>query len=191
MILWLTHSPFLLVLCRYDLRIRYLPKGFVQQFTEDKPTLNYFYHQVHTNKHISFSASSFSALRHMALLEDGVRSPVGNLDSCGVYLCLPGEEWLHDGDRGSGGTGCSSETGLFRNQVGSFHSTEQWLSFRTLIMNSFCNVQHYYKPLEFFSGYSLFFFFTSEAILNGSSSSWVNPQAKMCWCVQMLLFIFP
>uniref|UniRef100_A0AAQ4QJD2 non-specific protein-tyrosine kinase n=1 Tax=Gasterosteus aculeatus aculeatus TaxID=481459 RepID=A0AAQ4QJD2_GASAC len=33
---------------RYELRIRYLPKGFVQQFTEDKPTLNYFYQQVHT-----------------------------------------------------------------------------------------------------------------------------------------------
>uniref|UniRef100_A0A672HME0 non-specific protein-tyrosine kinase n=1 Tax=Salarias fasciatus TaxID=181472 RepID=A0A672HME0_SALFA len=31
---------------RYELRIRYLPKGFVQQFTEDKPTLNCFYHQV-------------------------------------------------------------------------------------------------------------------------------------------------
>ncbi|XP_056273676.1 protein tyrosine kinase 2aa isoform X9 [Pseudoliparis swirei] len=31
---------------RYELRIRYLPKGFVQQFTEDKPTLNYFYQQV-------------------------------------------------------------------------------------------------------------------------------------------------
>ncbi|XP_061670524.1 focal adhesion kinase 1-like isoform X2 [Syngnathoides biaculeatus] len=31
---------------RCELRIRYLPKGFVQQFTEDKPTLNYFYHQV-------------------------------------------------------------------------------------------------------------------------------------------------
>uniref|UniRef100_A0A3B4BD95 Focal adhesion kinase 1 n=1 Tax=Periophthalmus magnuspinnatus TaxID=409849 RepID=A0A3B4BD95_9GOBI len=31
---------------RYELRIRYLPKGFIQQFTEDKPTLNYFYHQV-------------------------------------------------------------------------------------------------------------------------------------------------
>ncbi|XP_041867840.1 protein tyrosine kinase 2aa isoform X2 [Melanotaenia boesemani] len=31
---------------RYELKIRYLPKGFVQQFTEDKPTLNYFYHQV-------------------------------------------------------------------------------------------------------------------------------------------------
>uniref|UniRef100_UPI0037E7B428 protein tyrosine kinase 2aa isoform X2 n=1 Tax=Semicossyphus pulcher TaxID=241346 RepID=UPI0037E7B428 len=31
---------------RYDLRIRYLPKGFVQQFTEDKPTLSYFYQQV-------------------------------------------------------------------------------------------------------------------------------------------------
>uniref|UniRef100_A0A8C6SSH9 Focal adhesion kinase 1 n=1 Tax=Neogobius melanostomus TaxID=47308 RepID=A0A8C6SSH9_9GOBI len=31
---------------RYELRIRYLPKGFIQQFTDDKPTLNYFYHQV-------------------------------------------------------------------------------------------------------------------------------------------------
>ncbi|XP_059411619.1 focal adhesion kinase 1-like isoform X5 [Carassius carassius] len=31
---------------RYELRIRYLPKGFLQQFAEDKPTLNYFYQQV-------------------------------------------------------------------------------------------------------------------------------------------------
>uniref|UniRef100_A0A3B3Q390 Focal adhesion kinase 1 n=1 Tax=Paramormyrops kingsleyae TaxID=1676925 RepID=A0A3B3Q390_9TELE len=31
---------------RYELRIRYLPKGFLNQFIEDKPTLNYFYHQV-------------------------------------------------------------------------------------------------------------------------------------------------
>ncbi|XP_051519057.1 focal adhesion kinase 1-like isoform X7 [Myxocyprinus asiaticus] len=31
---------------RYELRIRYLPKGFLHQFTEDKPTLNYFYQQV-------------------------------------------------------------------------------------------------------------------------------------------------
>ncbi|TRY56500.1 hypothetical protein DNTS_018432 [Danionella cerebrum] len=31
---------------RYELRIRYLPKGFLNQFNEDQPTLNYFYHQV-------------------------------------------------------------------------------------------------------------------------------------------------
>ncbi|KAM6972970.1 protein tyrosine kinase 2aa [Aplochiton taeniatus] len=31
---------------RYELRIRYLPKGFLQQFTEDKPTLNFYYQQV-------------------------------------------------------------------------------------------------------------------------------------------------
>ncbi|KAM7075531.1 focal adhesion kinase 1 isoform 18-T20 [Molossus nigricans] len=30
----------------YELRIRYLPKGFLSQFTEDKPTLNFFYQQV-------------------------------------------------------------------------------------------------------------------------------------------------
>ncbi|XP_059364970.1 focal adhesion kinase 1-like isoform X9 [Carassius carassius] len=31
---------------RYELRIRYLPKGFLNQFAEDKPTLSYFYQQV-------------------------------------------------------------------------------------------------------------------------------------------------
>ncbi|XP_053348091.1 protein tyrosine kinase 2aa isoform X1 [Clarias gariepinus] len=31
---------------RYELRIRYLPKGFLNQFTDDKPTLNFFYQQV-------------------------------------------------------------------------------------------------------------------------------------------------
>lgn len=34
------------LLFRYELRIRYLPKGFLNQFTEDKPTLNFFYQQV-------------------------------------------------------------------------------------------------------------------------------------------------
>ncbi|XP_064410601.1 focal adhesion kinase 1 isoform X3 [Latimeria chalumnae] len=31
---------------KYELRIRYLPKGFLNEFTEDKPTLNFFYQQV-------------------------------------------------------------------------------------------------------------------------------------------------
>ncbi|XP_047664098.1 protein tyrosine kinase 2aa isoform X6 [Tachysurus fulvidraco] len=31
---------------RYELRIRYLTKGFLIQFSEDKPTLNFFYQQV-------------------------------------------------------------------------------------------------------------------------------------------------
>ncbi|XP_066539483.1 focal adhesion kinase 1 isoform X1 [Hoplias malabaricus] len=34
---------------KYELRIRYLPKGFLNQFTEDQPTLNYFYHQVRSD----------------------------------------------------------------------------------------------------------------------------------------------
>lgn len=53
-----------------------------------------------------------------------------------LFLCPPGEEWLHDRDRGSGGTRCSSETGLSRNQVGISHTAEQWLSVRTLAMNN-------------------------------------------------------
>ncbi|XP_069778425.1 focal adhesion kinase 1 isoform X3 [Narcine bancroftii] len=31
---------------RYELRIRYLPKGFLTEFNEDKPSLNFFYQQV-------------------------------------------------------------------------------------------------------------------------------------------------
>uniref|UniRef100_A0A670ZVZ5 Focal adhesion kinase 1 n=1 Tax=Pseudonaja textilis TaxID=8673 RepID=A0A670ZVZ5_PSETE len=31
---------------KYELRIRYLPKGFLNQFIEDKPTLNFLYQQV-------------------------------------------------------------------------------------------------------------------------------------------------
>ncbi|XP_062848512.1 focal adhesion kinase 1 isoform X2 [Trichomycterus rosablanca] len=34
---------------RYELRIRYLPKAFLKQFTEDQPALNYFYHQVRSD----------------------------------------------------------------------------------------------------------------------------------------------
>lgn len=37
-----------------------------------------------------------------------------------IVLCwnvLSGKEWLHDRDRGSGGSRCSPQTGLFRNQV--------------------------------------------------------------------------
>lgn len=34
-----------------------------------------------------------------------------------MCLCPAGKERLHDRDRGSSRTRCSSETGLFRNQV--------------------------------------------------------------------------
>uniref|UniRef100_A0A3B3BYV8 FERM domain-containing protein n=1 Tax=Oryzias melastigma TaxID=30732 RepID=A0A3B3BYV8_ORYME len=48
---------------RYELRIRYLPKGFVQQFTEDRPTLNYFYHQVQTQTPFRADYETFTADR--------------------------------------------------------------------------------------------------------------------------------
>ncbi|XP_037532323.1 focal adhesion kinase 1, partial [Nematolebias whitei] len=31
---------------RYELRVRYFPKGYLSHFSEDKPSLNYLYHQV-------------------------------------------------------------------------------------------------------------------------------------------------
>ncbi|XP_031442494.1 protein tyrosine kinase 2aa isoform X19 [Clupea harengus] len=40
---------------RYELRIRYLPKGYLNQFAEDKPTLNYFYQQVRNDYMVEFA----------------------------------------------------------------------------------------------------------------------------------------
>lgn len=61
------NSVHICVSCRYELRIRYLPKSFVQQFTEDKPTLSCFYHQVHTDAQrqpsILFSPNSCATQR--------------------------------------------------------------------------------------------------------------------------------
>ncbi len=42
---WL-FSQIVSVILRYELRIRYLPKGYLSHFSEDKPSLNYLYHQV-------------------------------------------------------------------------------------------------------------------------------------------------
>ncbi|KTG37795.1 hypothetical protein cypCar_00034062, partial [Cyprinus carpio] len=45
-VMTLLFSVFFSLFLRYELRIRYLPKGFLSQFAEDKPTLSYFYQQV-------------------------------------------------------------------------------------------------------------------------------------------------
>lgn len=34
------------LLPRYELRMRYFPKGYLSHFSEDRPSLNYLYHQV-------------------------------------------------------------------------------------------------------------------------------------------------
>lgn len=39
-------SQIVSVILRYELRMRYLPKGYLSHFSEDKPSLNYLYHQV-------------------------------------------------------------------------------------------------------------------------------------------------
>lgn len=41
------------VVFRYELRMRYLPKGYLSHFSEDKPSLNYLYHQVRQHRRIT------------------------------------------------------------------------------------------------------------------------------------------
>ncbi|XP_056900923.1 focal adhesion kinase 1-like isoform X4 [Takifugu flavidus] len=50
---------------RYELRIRYLPKGYLSHFSEDKPSLNYLYHQVKSDymQHIADQVDQDVALK--------------------------------------------------------------------------------------------------------------------------------
>uniref|UniRef100_A0A3P8V459 Focal adhesion kinase 1 n=1 Tax=Cynoglossus semilaevis TaxID=244447 RepID=A0A3P8V459_CYNSE len=50
---------------RYELRIRYLPKGYLGHFSEDKPSLNYLYHQVKSDymQHIADQVDQDVALK--------------------------------------------------------------------------------------------------------------------------------
>lgn len=75
----------------------------MQQFTEDKPTLNYFYHQVPDKRNLLTDSLGKEALLFAFVFD----SP-----------CRPGEKRLHDRDWGTCGPGRGSQTGLFRDQVG-------------------------------------------------------------------------
>ncbi|XP_057691522.1 focal adhesion kinase 1-like isoform X5 [Corythoichthys intestinalis] len=50
---------------RYDLRMRYFPKGYLSHFSEDKPSLNYLYHQVKSDymQHIADQVDQEVALK--------------------------------------------------------------------------------------------------------------------------------
>ncbi|XP_070823465.1 focal adhesion kinase 1-like isoform X8 [Chaetodon trifascialis] len=50
---------------RYELRMRYLPKGYLSHFSEDKPSFNYLYHQVKTDymQHIADQVDQDVALK--------------------------------------------------------------------------------------------------------------------------------
>ncbi|XP_076016822.1 focal adhesion kinase 1-like isoform X3 [Genypterus blacodes] len=50
---------------RYELRMRYLPKGYLSHFSEDKPSLNYLYHQVKSDymQHIADHVDQDVALK--------------------------------------------------------------------------------------------------------------------------------
>lgn len=49
---YLVFGNIVAVFLRYELRIRYFPKGYLSHFSEDKPSLNYLYHQVRPHNRI-------------------------------------------------------------------------------------------------------------------------------------------
>nr|XP_061789249.1 focal adhesion kinase 1-like isoform X10 [Nerophis lumbriciformis] len=55
----------MLLMSGYDLRMRYFPKGYLSHFSEDKPSLNYLYHQVKSDymQHIADQVDQEVALK--------------------------------------------------------------------------------------------------------------------------------
>uniref|UniRef100_A0A7N4NSD3 Focal adhesion kinase 1 n=1 Tax=Sarcophilus harrisii TaxID=9305 RepID=A0A7N4NSD3_SARHA len=81
---------------KYELRIRYLPKGFLNQFTEDKPTLNFFYQQAKTlRKLIQQTFRQFANLnREESILKFfEILSPVYRFDK-ECFKCALGSSWI-------------------------------------------------------------------------------------------------
>ncbi|XP_047455338.1 focal adhesion kinase 1-like isoform X3 [Mugil cephalus] len=65
---------------RYELRIRYLPKGYLSHFSEDKPSLNYLYHQVKSDY-----------MHHIAdLVDQDVALKLGCLEIRRFFREMPG-----------------------------------------------------------------------------------------------------
>nr|XP_061789254.1 focal adhesion kinase 1-like isoform X15 [Nerophis lumbriciformis] len=66
----------MLLMSGYDLRMRYFPKGYLSHFSEDKPSLNYLYHQVKSDymQHIADQVDQEVALK-LGCLE--IRKDVG------------------------------------------------------------------------------------------------------------------
>uniref|UniRef100_A0AAY4D0J2 non-specific protein-tyrosine kinase n=1 Tax=Denticeps clupeoides TaxID=299321 RepID=A0AAY4D0J2_9TELE len=147
---------------RYELRIRYLPKGYLNQFTEDKPTLNYFYQQVKNDYMLEFADQ----------VEQDVALKLGCLEIRRFYREMRGNAL----DKKSNYELLEKDVGLRRFFPKSLLDSVKAKALRKLIQQTFkqfANMNDEQSILKFFEILTPVYRFDKECFKCALGSSWV------------------
>nr|XP_021322281.1 focal adhesion kinase 1 isoform X9 [Danio rerio] len=147
---------------RYELRIRYLPKGFLNQFTEDQPTLNYFYHQVKSDYMMEIADQ----------VDQDIALKLGCLEIRRFFRDMPGNAL----DKKSNYELLEKDVGLRRFFPKSLLDSVKAKSLRKLIQQTFkqfANLNNEQCMLKFFEILSPIYRFDKECFKCALGSSWV------------------
>ncbi|XP_040287585.1 focal adhesion kinase 1 isoform X4 [Bufo bufo] len=147
---------------KYELRIRYLPKGFLSQFTEDKPTLNFFYQQVKND--------------YMAEMADQVDQEIALKLGCLEIRRSYGEMRGNALEKKSNYEVLEKDVGLKRFFPKSLLDSVKAKSLRKLIQQTFrqfANLNREESILKFFEILSPVYRYDKECFKCALGSSWV------------------
>ncbi|XP_063041764.1 protein tyrosine kinase 2aa isoform X3 [Engraulis encrasicolus] len=147
---------------RYELRIRYLPKGYLNQFTEDKPTLNYFYQQVRNDYMVDFADQ----------VEQDIALKLGCLEIRRFFREMRGNAL----DKKSNYELLEKDVGLRRFFPKSLLDSVKAKTLRKLIQQTFkqfANMNDEQSILKFFEVLSPVYRFDKEYFKCALGSSWV------------------
>ncbi|XP_035284877.1 focal adhesion kinase 1 isoform X9 [Anguilla anguilla] len=147
---------------RYELRIRYLPKGFMNQFAEDKPTLNYFYQQVKSDYMLEMADQ----------VEQDIALKLGCLEIRRFFREMRGNAL----DKKSNYELLEKDVGLRRFFPKSLLDSVKAKTLRKLIQQTFkqfANLNDEQSVLKFFEILSPVYRFDKECFKCALGSSWV------------------
>ncbi|XP_061110851.1 focal adhesion kinase 1 isoform X3 [Conger conger] len=147
---------------RYELRIRYLPKGFMNQFAEDKPTLNYFYQQVKSDYMLEMADQ----------VEQDIALKLGCLEIRRFFREMRGNAL----DKKSNYELLEKDVGLRRFFPKSLLDSAKAKTLRKLIQQTFkqfANLNDEQSILKFFEILSPVYRFDKECFKCALGSSWV------------------
>ncbi|XP_053182304.1 focal adhesion kinase 1-like isoform X1 [Scomber japonicus] len=147
---------------RYELRMRYLPKGYLSHFSEDKPSLNYLYHQVKSDY-----------MQHAAdLVDQDVALKLGCLEIRRFFREMPGNAL----DKKSNYELLEKDVGLRRFFPKSLLDSLKAKTLRKQIQQTFkqfANLNDEQSIHKFFEILSPIYRFDKECFKCALGSSWV------------------
>ncbi|XP_060679795.1 focal adhesion kinase 1 isoform X1 [Hemiscyllium ocellatum] len=147
---------------RYELRIRYLPKGFLNEFNEDKPSLNFFYQQVKNDYMMDIADQ----------VDQDIALKLGCLEIRRFYKEMRGNAL----EKKSNYELLEKDVGLKRFFPKSLMESVKAKTLRKLIQQSFrqfANLDEVQSVLKFFEILSPVYRFDKECFKCALGSSWI------------------